>query len=202
MRRRELIAGLFVLVMVGLGGAVILHWRAVQPRISVAPDQNTFNNEWRPADRAQYTAAKMTIAGQLSAFQSGDFRKATFYQSGMLRQSFMTTDNFRSVITSRYPQFCHFTAVSYGRCVTDPDGDSISMEIMLTGQGTRTRAFYVLHKENGLYRVAQVIVGEDAFRLRHRPFYDRPDSPMRIGEDASRPPIRRAPPFLYDRPHQ
>jgi len=159
MRRRQSIAFLFVLVMVGLGAAVVLHWRSAQPkRLSYDP---TVTIDWRPATDKEYAAAKSTVNGQLSAFKADNFQQAALYQSQMLRLAFYTVEHFRDVIRTRYPAFVHYDTVEFGQCVSDADGDRIRLEVTLIGKDhSRVRAAYYLHSEGGAYHVAQVSVGE------------------------------------------
>lgn len=188
MQRRETIAGLFVVVMMALGAAVILHWRAAQPK----PPDAIYESEidWRPASQLQTADAHATITAQLNAFRDDDFRVATIYQSEMLRVNFYSVENFRSVIISHYPAFCHFVKIDYGPCFADPAGERLRMEISLVGKtGDRTPAAYFLRRENGMYRVGQVLTGEEDFRYLRRPFggHRFPFSGVRVGEAGGGP---------------
>jgi hypothetical protein len=160
MRRRQSVAALFVIAMLALGGAIVLHWRSQEPR--------HFDNDlpaiidWHPASPKQFLAAKSTVIGQLSAFRSDDFQEANRYQSEALRLNFYSVRNFRAIITGRYPEFCTFATVVFGRCTADPNGDLLRLDIMLLSkEGRRTRAAYLLRQENGQYRVAGVQPGEE-----------------------------------------
>ena len=167
MRRRETMAGLFVVVMLGLGGAIVMHWKSQQPKYDF---QVPAPIDWHPATVEQFQAAKAIVGGQLSAFHTDNFQMATAYQSQLLKLNFYTVSNFRSVITNRYPEFCHFESVQFGRCSSDPDGDRLRIEItLISKKGDLTRAAYFLHREDGGYRVAQVLTGDYDPRFLHRP---------------------------------
>lgn len=156
MRRRESAAGLFVVIMLALGAAIMLHWRAVQPRTTIGQTPQLV--EWLPATPVQLAAARQTIGGQLSAFAANDFVRAVTYQSRMLRYRFENPDMLREVITVHYPQFCHFTSVEYRHCLTTPRHDIVRVDVQLVAKdGHRTSALYMLHQENGQYRVAEVM---------------------------------------------
>ena len=118
MRRRQSVAALFVVVMLALGAAIVIRWHAHQPK-RVDLDMPSII-DWHPASARQFIAAKSTVNGQLTAFQADNFQQASHYQSEALRLNFYTVNNFRAVITTRYPAFCHFASVSYGRCSADP----------------------------------------------------------------------------------
>jgi hypothetical protein len=172
MRGRQSVAGIFVVVMLALGAAVILHWKAVQPRRAEA-SLDPRMPEWRPATSKEYTDAKRSISSQLSDFQSGDFAKAAQYQSLELRAAFINVDNFRHEITSEYPQFCHFRSVTFGSCVSDSGGRHIRMEVMLKSPtGDKTHAAYFLQQENGVYRVEQVLSAPGLFGYHDSGFHD------------------------------
>jgi len=167
MRRRQSIAALFVFVMLALGGAIVLRWHAQQPKH--ADIDIPMMIDWHPASAKQFNAAKSTVNGQLVAFRADNFQRASHYQSEMLRLNFYSVGNFRAVITNRYPEFCNFASVVFGRCSADPTGGLIRLEIMLLSKdGKRTRAAYLLRQENGEYRVAGVQPGEqDSRQLGH-----------------------------------
>jgi len=119
--------------------------------------QETNSITLRPAKAAERQAAIMSIQTQLKAFARDDYKTAITYQSAGLRKNFTSSDAFRTMMVRVYPEFAHFKSVQFGPAKSDPSGAHLAIGVAVTGQdGVTVRAFYLLVRENKIYRIEGV----------------------------------------------
>jgi hypothetical protein len=164
--KRRFLGSLFVLLMLGFAGAVLVRWRsesqvgAVPPTFPagsapIAADPGPLG--WHPASRLQTKTVDAVILGQLEAFRSGDFAKAALYQAPGLRDKFQNPAGFRVMMLEGYPEFCHFIKVSFGPCVVRAGGmDAMADVTLVDSAGRTTRAQYLMELVRGAYHVGGV----------------------------------------------
>src|SRR5262249_277065 len=75
------------------------------PHVPGAPLPLDRHSPLRPATDAERQAAIASIDHQLRAFRTGDYERAIFYQSTLLRQNFTSAEGFRRMMERRYPEF-------------------------------------------------------------------------------------------------
>ncbi len=113
----------------------------------VAPAQEAPAQNWKEAPAAEVTAAKKIIMTQLEAFKADDYDEAAKYQASGLRDSFASTEQFRQIIKTTYPQFANYKSVSWGKARID--GPLLQIQIVITGQDdVEIAALYSMIKED------------------------------------------------------
>ncbi len=117
----------------------------------------------RPAKAAERQAAIASIQAQLKAFARDDYKTAATYQSAELKKNFVSPDAFRTMMVRVYPEFAHFKSVQFGPARCDLSGVHLAIPASVTGQdGVTVRAFYILLRENKIYRIEGVQGGSQA----------------------------------------
>ena len=113
---------------------------------------------WKAAGEKERQAAQKAISDQLAAFRKDDYKTAARWQSRGLRENFPTVEDFRSAITTGYPQFAHSKSVRYGSAVMTPSGAQLQIQAFVMGRDdVEVSALYVMVREEGVYRVASVL---------------------------------------------
>lgn len=170
MKRRRGLAVVFAALCLGLAGLVLRQFRvplvgpvAAQtgggPQDAVGP--------MGAASAAVRKAAAASVKSQLEAFAKDDYAKAATYQSAGLRQNFPSVAAFRQMMTTQYPEFAHYKAVTFGAAQADAKGLHVVLPVTLTGQdGVTLKAVYLLVKEGKVYKVEGVQGGGRAPLIR------------------------------------
>jgi hypothetical protein len=110
---------------------------------------------WKTATAAQRAEAAKSIRTQLDAFRADNWDKAITYQSSSLKRGFPSTQAFRQMMESSYPQFADYKTVEFG--AARAAGPLVEIRVVLTGRdGVAVGAMYRMVKENGIYRVEGV----------------------------------------------
>lgn len=160
--KRYLPPVLFAILCLSLSG-LTLHTRQVQaqttPRRTPAPPLDS-GSSGRPAKPTERKAAIASIEAQLKAFQKDDFKKAENYQSAGLKQNFASTEEFRRMMKTAYPQFTNYKSVTFGPAIADTSGQHVAVPVSLTGKdGVVVRALYLMVLEGKTYHVEGVSGG-------------------------------------------
>lgn len=112
---------------------------------------------WRVATGAGRRAALATINDQLAAIRAGDADRAWFYQSRGLRRHFSSAQAFVAMLGAQYPEFGHAASASFGPVLTSPAGNLAGVPVTVRGRnGHLALAYYMLVKEDGVYKIAGV----------------------------------------------
>ena len=107
-----------------------------------APEPN-----WKAAPETEVKAAETIIMTQLKAFKADDYEEAAKYQASGLRQNFASTEQFRQVIKTTYPQFANYKSVEWGKARID--GPMLQIQVVITGQDdVQIAALYSMIKED------------------------------------------------------
>ena len=113
---------------------------------------------WKAATPAQRSEAAKSIRAQLDAFRADNWDKAITYQSSSLKRGFPSTNAFRQMMESSYPQFADSKTVEFG--TARAMGPLVEIRVVLTGKdGVLVGALYRMVKEGGIYRVEGVSGG-------------------------------------------
>lgn len=129
---------------------------APAPELESKPESE--QKKWRLASASERADIARTIRAQLEAFRRDDWSEAVSHQSDGLKTNFASTEDFRRVIESNYPQFANYRSVEF-RAIRI-GGKWAMAEIALMGQdGVRVSALYQMVRENGVYKVAGVSGG-------------------------------------------
>ena len=113
-----------------------------QAQAQEAPPQN-----WKEAPTKEKEAAQKIIMAQLEAFKADDYDEAVKYQAAGLRGSFASTEQFRQVIKTNYPQFANYKSVQWGEARID--GPMLQIKIVITGKDdVQIAALYSMIKED------------------------------------------------------
>ena len=117
------------------------------PEMAAAQAQEAPPENWQAAPEKEVKAAQKIIMAQLKAFKADDYEEAAKYQASGLRQNFASTEQFRQVIKTNYPQFANYKAVTWGK--SRIDGPMLQIQIVITGQDDlQIAALYSMIKEN------------------------------------------------------
>ncbi len=112
-----------------------------------APAQDAPPANWKVAPQAEVEATRKVIVAQLEAFKADDYKEAEKYQAAGLRDSFGSTEQFRQVIKTNYPQFANYKEIRWGAARID--GPMLQIQIVIVGQdGAEIAALYSMIKEN------------------------------------------------------
>jgi hypothetical protein len=129
--------------------------QSVEP--AAVPAAESSSPVWVAAKPATIKAVEKSIRAQLEAFKKDDYTGATIYQSTVLRQNFVSTDSFRQMIKTTYPEFANYKSVEFGPMLTTTDKKVVQAPVKLIGRnGNRVNAVYLMILEGGIYRVAGV----------------------------------------------
>lgn len=115
-----------------------------------------------PATPAERAEAISSIVAQLDAFRRGDYEKASYFQSPMLRMSIGSTERFRSMMANQYPEFANSAHAAFGEARSMMDGEQIVVPVAVTGKdGITVQAVYTMERSpDGIYRVIGVSGGQ------------------------------------------
>ena len=117
------------------------------PEMKAAQAQEQPPANWKEAPADEKKAAQKVIMTQLEAFKADDYEEAAKYQASGLRESFGSTEQFREVIKTNYPQFANYKSVKWGK--SRIDGAMLQIQIVITGQDdVQIAALYSMMKED------------------------------------------------------
>ncbi len=117
------------------------------PEMAAAQAQEAPPANWKKAPEKEVKAAQKIIMTQLEAFKADDYEEAAKYQAAGLRDSFGSTEQFRQVIKTNYPQFANYKSVKWGK--SRIDGPMLQIQVVITGQDdVQIAALYSMIKEN------------------------------------------------------
>lgn len=117
----------------------------------------------RKATVAERTAAGKVIRAQLDAFARDDYKTAITYQSAALKKNFASTEAFRRMMRSTYPQFARYKTITFGRDQVNAAGTRLEILANVMGKdGVKVVCVYQMSLENKAWRVAGVAGGGQA----------------------------------------
>ena len=117
------------------------------PEMAAAQAQEAPPPNWKEAPAAEKKAAQEIIMAQLEAFKADDYKEAEKYQASGLKANFASTEQFRQVIKTNYPQFANYKEVKWGK--SRIDGPMLQIQIVITGQDdSQIAALYSMLKED------------------------------------------------------
>ncbi len=161
---RFLLTALVVTVLASGAAFFWSNWQPSRPSsngVAIAAAQPKGALHPKPATKAERTAAQKTIASQLHAFDTSNWKEAVKFQSAGLKGDFPTPEAFGEMIQKVYPAFVSPKKVVYGQSFNI--AGHIQFEVSLTAQdGSITNAIYSLVKEQGNYRIEGVAGGATA----------------------------------------
>jgi len=103
-----------------------------------------------PADAA---AIHGVVADQLAAFQRDDGESAFGYASPMIRDQFMTPDNFMRMVRTGYPPVYRPREVFFGPIV-EMEGRIVQRVLLVGPDGQPVMALYIMQKQpDGTWRI-------------------------------------------------
>lgn len=118
------------------------------PEMRAAQAQEAPPENWKDAPATEKAAAQKIIMTQLEAFKADDYEEAAKYQASGLRENFASTEQFREVIKTNYPQFANYKSVKWGKARSD--GPMLQIQIVITGKdGVQIAALYSMIQEEG-----------------------------------------------------
>lgn len=168
MDKRRLLAAVFVVLCLSLSGLLMRRQFAAHPAQMVAkaqiPALDVKKFAGTPAPTALphkigavEKAVIHSIKAQLAAIRTGDADKAMYYQSTGLRRNFASPQAFVQTIATHYPEFGHCRSADFSPVRIDPTGEHAVVVVTCLGEdGRRAQGYYIMVKENGVFRVAGV----------------------------------------------
>lgn len=150
-----------LLVVALLGGGAFLWVQGNSPMssdVQAAPRSKTPEGSVarpQPASAAEKNAAIKSIRGQLRAFDIGDWKSASAFQSRGLKGNFSSPAQFGAMIQGAYPAFIGARRVDFGSALSH--GPMMQMQVRLFPRtGEPMDVLYMLVKEDGQYHISGV----------------------------------------------
>ncbi|MGI4789394.1 MAG: DUF4864 domain-containing protein [Janthinobacterium lividum] len=165
MKSRPIAAAFFAAFCLLLCGMVLHRQIAAHPLLQRFDDHHQEESQasemnphdWQTANPAVAQQARNTIQGQLTALNDGDGLKAMSYQSRFMRRSFVSPEQFESMIVHQYPEFGHCRQAHYGLIRTDKTSHHVRADVIVEGEnGHRARGEYLLVREGAEFKIIGV----------------------------------------------
>ncbi|MCY6380833.1 DUF4864 domain-containing protein [Hoeflea prorocentri] len=109
-------------------------------------------------DEMDVASARGIVEQQITAFLSDDIDTAYSFAAPAIKRLYPEPQRFLEMVKRNYQPVYRPGNYAFGRALSDTDGDTIALELLITGpKGKDWRAIYVLNRQdNGKFQISGV----------------------------------------------